>query len=188
MHSTTDGTPDWKATLDSAIAGDGAARDEFIAAVYKQLHQIASRILRNERESLTFQTTALVNEAYLQMFANKGMNAENERHFLNIAAQQMRRILIDRARAHHASKRKGVKVSIEDGGQFSVERSEELVALDDALKQLAEVDPAAAQVVEQKYFGGYTDEETARILGTTVARVRRDWSYARAWLHDYLAV
>jgi RNA polymerase sigma factor (TIGR02999 family) len=135
---------------------------------------------------MTFQTTALVNEALLHLFAGKTLEASDHRHFLNIAAQQMRRILIDRARAHHAAKRDAMKVSLEDAGNISLERPAELLALDDALKALSEVEPRAAKVVEQKYFGGYTDEETAEILGINVAKVRRDWSYARAWLHDYL--
>lgn len=173
--------------LAAAASGDIAARDQFVEAVYHKLHRIASRVLSNEKEALTFQTTALVNEALLHLFGGRMPSAENQTHFLNIAAQQMRRILIDRARAHKAAKRNAVKVSLDDAGQFSMERASELVALDDALQALAEVDPAAASVVEQKYFGGYTDEETARILGVNVAKVRRDWAYARAWLHDYLA-
>ena len=172
--------------LAAAAAGDRGARDQFVEAVYRQLHRIASRMLAGERDALTFQTTALVNEALLNLFGTQALRAADRRHFLNIAAKQMRQILIDHARAHHAAKRSAVKVSLDEAGQFSLERSAELVALDDALKALAEVDPAAAEVVEQKYFGGYTDEETAEILGVNVAKVRRDWAYARAWLHDYL--
>lgn len=174
--------------LEAMSNGDAAARETFIEAVYDRLHRIASRVLSGERDSLTFQTTALVNEALVHLFGGKSLAAESQAHFLNIAAQQMRRILIDRARAHQAAKRSSVKVSLDEAaGQFSLERAAELVELDDALKQLAEVDPAAAAVVEQKYFGGYTDEETANILGIHVAKVRRDWAYARAWLHDYLS-
>ncbi len=177
---------DLNEVLAAAAAGDLAARDQFVDAVYRQLHRLASRIMRGEREAMTFQTTALVNEALLHLFAGKALQASDHRHFLNIAAQQMRRILIDRARSHHAAKRNAMKVSLEDAGNISLERSAELLALDDALKALSEVEPTAAKVVEQKYFGGYTDEETAEILGINVAKVRRDWSYARAWLHDYL--
>jgi RNA polymerase sigma factor (TIGR02999 family) len=178
---------DLTSVLGAAAAGDAAARDRFIDAVYGELHRLASRILSIERHAHTFQTTALVNEAFLNLFGGKELHAADRRHFLNIAARQMRNILIDHARARHAAKREGVKVSLEDAGQFSMERADELVRLDDALKALAEVDSAAASVVELKYFGGYTDAETADILGISLARTRRDWDYARAWLHDYLA-
>jgi RNA polymerase sigma factor (TIGR02999 family) len=157
-----------------------------VDAVYRQLHRMAAKILRGERPGVTFQTTALVNEALVHLFEGKPLRAADQRHFLNIAAQQMRRILIDRARARYAIKRDGVKVSLEDAGNISLERPDELVALDDALNELGEADAAAAKVVELKYFGGYTDEETAEILEVNVAKVRRDWAYARAWLHDRL--
>lgn len=128
-----------------------------------------------------------MNEALLRLFSGQQLRANNRKHFLNIAARQMRRVLIDRARAHGSAKRKGIPIELDDAGEIYTERSAELVALDDALNALAEIDPAAADVVEKKYFGGYTDEETAAILETNVTRVRRDWAYARAWLHDYLS-
>lgn len=173
--------------LAAAARGDIAARDQFVSAVYQQLHRLASGILSGEQHGVTMQTTALVHEALIRLFGDKVISANDRRHFLNVAARQMRHILIDRARSYVAEKRKGFKVSIDDACQLSSERSEELVALDDALNALAEVDPAAADVVEKKYFGGYTDEETAGILGINVAKVRRDWTYARAWLHEYLS-
>jgi RNA polymerase sigma factor (TIGR02999 family) len=184
--------PDLTRVLASAVAGDAAARDHFVEAVYQQLRRLAAHVLRNERPGQTLQTTALVNEALLRFFGNGIPNAENRRHFLNVAARQMRRILIDRARLRNADRRQGVQVSVEnlalkDAGKIAIERSAELVALDDALNALAEVDARAADVVEKKYFGGYTDEETADVLGINVAQVRRDWTYARTWLHDYLS-
>ena len=172
--------------LGEAAEGSITARDQVVEAVYHQLHRLASRVISGERPGGTLQTTALVNEAFMRLFGESVLKVNDRHHFLNIAAMQMRRILIDRARAHKTDKRKGVHVSLEDAGQISLDRSAELIALDDALKVLAEVDPAAADVVEKKYFGGYTDEETAKILGINVAKVRRDWTFARAWLHDYL--
>jgi RNA polymerase sigma factor (TIGR02999 family) len=185
MTDSSDG--DLTLLLAAAAEGDLAARDQFVETVYRELHRLASRILSGERAGVTLQTTALVNEALLRLFGEKVLVANDRHHFLNVAAVQMRRLLVDRARTHNAAKRKGVHVSLEDAGQISLERSAELVALDDALKALAVADPAAAEVVEKKYFGGYTDEETAEILGINVAKLRRDWVYARAWLHDYLA-
>lgn len=173
--------------LAAAAGGDLAARDRFVETVYQELHRLASRIMSGERAVVTLQTTALVNEALLRLFGEKVLVANDRHHFLNIAAGQMRRLLIDRARMHRAEKRKGMHVSLEDAGQISLGRSADLVALDDALKELAETDPGAADVVEKKFFGGYTDEETAEILGINVAKVRRDWTYARAWLHDHLS-
>lgn len=179
--------PDLTRVLASAAAGDIGARDYFVDAVYQQLRRIAAHVLSNERRGPTLQTTALVNEALLRLFGDTVPTAEDRRHFLNVAARQMRRILIDRAREHNAEKRKGLKVSLDDAGQIPSGRSAELVALDDALNALAEVDPRAADVVEKKYFGGYTDEETAEVIGISLAQVRRDWVYARTWLHDYMA-
>ena len=172
--------------LAAAAEGDIVARDQFVEATYQYLHHLASRILGSEAPSPTLQPTVLVNEALLRLFSGRPLQAESRKHFLNIAAQQMRRVLIDRARAHHSHKRKGAVIALEDAPQVSLERSAELVALDDALNLLAELDSNAADVVEKKYFGGYTDEETAAILNTNVGRVRRDWTYARAWLHDYM--
>lgn len=182
--------PDAKDDLETLLAryaaGDLAAWEQFVQQVYQQLHRLAAVILSAERKGGTLQTTALVNEALLHLMGGKVLKVNDRRHFLNVAAVQMRRILIDRARARYADKRRGGKVSLEDAGQISYDRSAELVELDDALQALAEVDPAAAEVVEKKYFGGYTDQETAEVLGINVAQVRRDWTYARAWLYDYL--
>lgn len=172
--------------LAAASRGDAEAEARFVEVVYKQLHKMAGYILRGERAVVTLQTTALVNEALVHLCGDHALKANDHRHFLNTAAQQMRRILIDRARAKNAAKRQGLQVALEAAGQVPLERPEELVALDDALKELQMIDPKAERVVELKYFGGYTDEETADILEVNVARVRRDWTYARAWLHDYL--
>ncbi len=184
MEDTED--QDLTLMLAAAAGGDMVARDQFVEATYQRLHHLAGRIMGSEAPGATLQPTVLVNEALLRLFGGRPLQAESRKHFLNIAAQQMRRLLIDRARAHHSNKRKGAVIALDDAPQVSLERSAELVALDDALHVLAEVDPNAADVVEKKFFGGYTDEETAVILNTNVGRVRRDWTYARAWLHDYL--
>ena len=178
---------DLTAALASAADGNSDARDQVMEAVYHELHRLAAHIMSGERPGGTLQTTALVNEAFLRLFGDKIVKVNDRRHFLNVAARQMRRILVDRARARSSNKRRGARISFEDAGQISLDRDAELVELDDALQTLAEIDPAAAEVVEKKYFGGYTDQETANILGVNVARVHRDWAYARAWLHDHLA-
>jgi RNA polymerase sigma factor (TIGR02999 family) len=179
---------DLTSLLAAAAGGDQAARDQFVEVTYSYLHNLAGRIMSAEAASPTLQPTLLVNEALLRLFSGQPLQASNRKHFLNIAARQMRRVLIDRARAHRSSKRQGAVMNIDDAPQISVamERSAELVALDDALQALAEVDPSAAEVVEKKFFGGYTDEETAAILEISLAQVRRDWTYARAWLHEHL--
>ncbi len=184
MHPSAD--ENLEALLHAAAEGDLAARDEFVEKIYHQLHRLAGVILSGEKKGGTLQTTALVNEALIHMIGPQVLKVNDRRHFLNVAAVQMRRILIDRARARSAGKRRHGRISLEDAGQISLDRSAELVELDDALKELARVDPAAAEVVEKKYFGGYTDEETAEILGIHVSKVRRDWAYARAWLHDFM--
>ena len=177
---------DWSKVFADASAGDEEAKERLAKSVYRELHRRASRMLRQERTGVTFQTTALVNEAFVHLFGGHALKAKDQRHYLNIAAQQMRRVLIDRARARNAAKRKGFQVALEDAGPIPVERSAELIALDDAMYVFAGIEPLAARVVELRYFGGYTEEETAGILEIDVTHVRRDWAYARAWLHDYL--
>jgi RNA polymerase sigma factor (TIGR02999 family) len=181
-----DETHDLTALLAAAAEGDLVARDQFVEATYRNLHHLAERIMSSERQGATFQPTALLNEALLRLFAGRSLQADSRKHFLNIAAQQMRRVLIDRARGRGSAKRKGAPLPLDEAGYIPLERDDELIALDDALHALSEVDAAAADVVEKKYFGGYTDEETAAIVGVSVSKVRRDWTYARAWLHDYL--
>jgi RNA polymerase sigma factor (TIGR02999 family) len=173
--------------LHASAEGDLAAREHLMEAVYRELHRLASHILSGERNADVLQTTVLLNDALMQLFGGKPLLMTDRRHLLNTAARAMRNILVDHARRRHTQKRDGLHVPLEDGGAFSVERSVELVKLDDALKILAGVDPQAAAVVEQKFFGGYTEAETAENLGVPAWKVREDWEYARAWLHDHLS-
>jgi len=169
-----------------ANGGDDQAREEAIGLVYRELHRLAARVIRGENAGHTLQATALVNEAYLRLFGGQPVKPNDSQHFFALAAQQMRRILVDHARAKHANKRGGIKISLDDVYQISNEPDAGLVEVDDALKELQELDPQAARVVELRFFGGYTDQETANILGVNVAKVRRDWEFARAWLHHHL--
>ncbi len=173
--------------LSSISAGDQAAASQLLDVVYSELHRLASRYMSRERVDHTLQTTGLVHEAYLRLFGTDNPPTLNNReHFFAVAATQMRRILVDHARQNCAQKRKGISIPIDEAYHVSSGRDEDLVAIDDALKELAEEDPDGAKVVELRFFGGYTDKETAQILGKNLARVRRDWEFARSWLYDRL--
>lgn len=168
-------------------AGDRQALDALLPIVYKELQRLAHAQLRQERADHTLQSTALVNEAYLRLV---GMNApqwEGRAHFFAIASRLMRQILVDYARRHRAAKRgSGAEaVSLEDSAMLSQgqEKDVDVVALDDALKALTQLDPRKVQVVELRFFGGLTFEETAEVLKVSTITVQRDWSTARAWLH-----
>ena len=165
--------------------GDRAALDRLVPLVYEELRRMAHRQMRRERQGDTLQTTALVNEAYLRLVDYERVRARDRSHFLSIAAQAMRRVLIERARERRADKRGSnpQKVSLGDAAEVSGERAADLVALDDALSALAAIDSDKARLVELKYFGGLTTEETARVLGVSTATVERDWRTARIWLH-----
>lgn len=165
--------------------GDKAALDRVIPLVYQELRRLAHRQMRRERAGDTLQTTALVNEAYLRLVDYERMQPRDRAHFLAIAAQAMRRILIERARSRHSAKRGSgaQKVSLDEAAEVSNERAADLVALDEALTNLAAIDPRKAQIVELKYFGGMTIEEAAEVLGVSAPTVERDWHTARIWLH-----
>jgi len=168
--------------------GDSAASEQqLIELVYNELHQMAARHMGKERPGHVLQTTALVNEVYMRLFGSaKPLNLNDSAHFFAVAARQMRLVLVDQARSTTAKKRKGIKIPIDEAYHIAEGRDGELVALDDALKQLEEVDEIASQVVELRFFGGYTAEETAQIMGRSVTKVNRDWDYARSWLHTEL--
>ena len=165
--------------------GDDAARDRLFAVVHPQLQQIAARFLHHERADHTLEPNALVNELYLRLLGAQPIAYNDRAHFFAVAAQTMRRILIDHARARVAEKRGGVQervsLSAVDGWN-PVARSEDLLALDDVLARLEKADPRAAHVVELRFFGGLSEEEVAEALGVSVVTVKRDWRAARAWL------
>jgi len=165
--------------------GDKAALDRVIPLVYQELRRLAHRQMRRERAGDTLQTTALINEAYLRLVDYTRVRPRDRAHFFAIAAQAMRRILIERARSRRASKRGSgaQQVSLEEAVELSNQRAADLVALDEALTNLAVIDPRKAQVVELKYFGGMTIEETAEVLEVSTPTVERDWHMAKIWLH-----
>ena len=165
--------------------GDGAVLDELLPLVYSELRRLASSYLRRERQDHTLQPTALVHEAYIRMIDQTQAQWQNRAHFFGVAAQMMRRILIDHARAQQADKRGGEfqKVSLDENIDVSGNRADELVALDDALKRLAEIDPQKSRLVELRFFGGLSVEETAEVLGVSAPTVKRHWRMAKAWLY-----
>ncbi len=165
--------------------GDKAALDRVIPMVYQELRRLAHRQMRRERAGDTLQTTALINEAYLRLVDYERVRPRDRGHFFAIAAQAMRRILIERARSRRSAKRGSgaQKVFLDEAANVSNERAADLVALDDALTSLAAIDPRKAQIVELKYFGGMTIEEAAEVLGVSTPTVERDWHTAKIWLH-----
>lgn len=169
--------------------GNRNALDALVPIVYKELHRVAHFQLRQERPDHTLQSSALVNEAYVRLVGMNSPKWESRSHFFAIAAQLMRQILVDYARRHRAEKRGGGvgTISLEDSAVFSQaiekERDVDVIALDDALTSLAEIDPRKAEVVELRFFAGLNFEETADVLKVSAITVRRDWSTARAWLH-----
>lgn len=165
--------------------GQGAARDRLLCAVHEELRRIAGHQLAGESAGHTLQATALVNEAYLRLVDQTRVHWRNRAHFFGIAAQLMRRILVDHARRRQAEKRGGgvTVVEFEDSLSPQDRRGVDLVELDDILRRLAAFDPDAARVVELRYFGGLTIEETAEVVGSSPASVKREWASARAWLH-----
>jgi RNA polymerase sigma-70 factor, ECF subfamily len=165
-------------------AGDKAALDELMPLVYSELRKLARNYMRNQPADHTLQTTALVNEAYLRLIDSSRVNWQNRTHFFAISAQLMRRILVDFARRRSSLKRGGEaqKVELDEAFVMTLEQKTDLVALDEALKTLGELNPRQSQVVELRYFGGLSEEEIAGHLEVSVRTVRRDWSVARAWL------
>ena len=164
--------------------GDQAALDELIPLVYDELRRLAARYMRRESQGHTLQTSALINEAYLRLVDQKNVQLQNRAQFFGFAAQLMRRILVDHARSRSRIKRGGgvQMVSLAEQAVISNDVAE-VIALDDALKNLAEMDPRKAQIVEMKFFGGLTNEEVAEGLKVTSRTVEREWRKAKAWLH-----
>jgi RNA polymerase sigma-70 factor, ECF subfamily len=168
--------------------GEEEALEKLVPLIYDELRRIARRYMRREPAGHTLQTTALVNESYLRLIEQKGMKWQNRAHFFAISAQLMRRILVSMARARHANKRGGEarQVSLDEALLVSEERAAELVALDEAMNELAALDPRRSRVVELRYFGGLSVEETAEVLNISPETVMRDWKRAKAWLYTEL--
>lgn len=164
--------------------GDQHARDELIPLVYQELHRLAHQYMSRERPGHTLQTSALVNEAFLRLADQRDVQWQNRAHFIGIAGQMMRRILVDYARNRGYAKRGGnaLQVSLDEELVVSDERSAEVVALDDALQSLARLDERKSRLVELRFFGGLSIEETAEVLGVSPGTVMRDWTLAKAWL------
>ena len=165
--------------------GDQAALDQLMPAVYTELHRVAVSYLRREQAGHTLQPTALVHEAYLRLVDESRVDWHSRAHFFGVAARLMRQILVDHARRRHAAKRGGgaFKVTLEDARANYEPPDLDLLALDHALNELAALDPQQSRVVELRFFGGLTLEETAEALGVSSKTVARDWEFARAWLH-----
>jgi len=175
--------PDLTALLRDASEGDQNALDRLMPLVYGELRKIAASYLRQERKDHTLQPTALVHEAYLRLTHQKDVAWQNRAHFFGIAAQMMRRILVDHARKRQAAKRdasawKVATAEVDDGA----ESAPELLALDRALEELEKIDPQQAKIVELRFFGGLTVEETAEVAGISPRTVKREWRTAKAWL------
>lgn len=165
--------------------GNKAALDQLMPLVYQELRRLASHYLRKERPDHTLQSLALVNEAYLRLVDYSNLRWQDRAQFFGLAAQVMRRILIDHARSHQYAKRGGGsrKVELDEAAVLSEERASDLVALDDALTHLAAVDPRKSQVVELRFFGGLNIEETAEVLNVSSMTIQREWRWAKAYLH-----
>lgn len=171
-------------------SGQPEALDRLLPIVHDELRQLAASYMRRERRDHTLQITGLVNEAYLRLVEQKEVSWHDRRHFFGIAAQCMRRVLVDYARQRHAAKRGGqhAVVAFDETIDVAVGRGADLVALDDALETLAALDARQASVVELRYFGGFSIAETAEHLGISPATVKRDWESARVWLTRQLAL
>lgn len=168
--------------------GDETALDQLLPLIYRELRQQAKRYMRHEREGHVLQTTALVHEAYLRLADCREMKWQNRAHFFAVAAQVMRRVLVDFARERDYAKRGGGlrQVSLAEAGGIPQDKGADLVALDEALNTLAELDPRQSRIVELRFFGGLKLEEIAEVLKVSVGTVRRDWSLAQAWLYNEL--
>ncbi|MDQ3687716.1 MAG: sigma-70 family RNA polymerase sigma factor [Acidobacteriota bacterium] len=164
--------------------GDRAALEKLTPLVYEELRRLAHQYMSHERPGHTLQTSALVHEAYLRLIDQKDVRWQNRTHFFCIAAQMMRRILVDHARQRRYAKRGGDvrQVPLDEAMIVSEERTAEVVALDDALKSLAEIDPRKSQIVEMRFFGGLSIEETAEVLKVSPGTIMREWTLAKAWL------
>jgi len=165
--------------------GDKAALDKLVPVVYQELRRLAGYYMRRERPGHTLQTSALVNEAYMRLVDYRQMRWQSRAHFFAVAAQAMRRILVEHARKRHFAKRGGgaVQVSLDEAATVPEKQAADLIALDDALTGLEAIDPRKSRIVELRYIGGLNIEETAEVLGISPATVQREWRAAKAWLY-----
>ena len=170
-------------------AGNRTAESRLMPLVYAELRRLAGRYMRRERPDHTLQPTALVHEAYLRLVGQREISWQNRAHFFGVAAQLMRRILVDHARAHRAEKRGGheTKIALEEGLAFAQGKSADLLALDEALTRLAQQDPRQCRAVELRFFAGLSEDEVAEVLGISTRTLKRDWRVARAWLYKEIA-
>jgi len=167
--------------------GDRGALDRLTPIVYEELHRLARGYMKRERPGHSPQTTALVNEAYMRLVDYKRMRWQNRAHFFAVSAQLMRRILVEHARRHNLKRGGGVQhVSLEEAPEVGGSRATDLVALDEAMNELARFDAHKAQVIEMRFFGGLSVEETAEVLKVSPVTVMRDWSTAKAWLYQQM--
>jgi RNA polymerase sigma-70 factor, ECF subfamily len=180
-----DAAADVSSLLARVRGGNSDAFDELFPLVYAELRRIASREMRREHKGRTLQTTALVHEAYLRLLKDASLSFENRAHFLGIAARAMREVLIDRSRARDAKKRGGqeIRVTLDEARLPAPDAGMPVEDLDRALARLAKVSPRAARIVEMRFFGGLSVEETAAAIDISPATVKREWALARAWLH-----
>jgi RNA polymerase sigma factor (TIGR02999 family) len=180
----TDRSAEITGLLKAWSGGDAAALDRLTTLVYQELRRIARRYMRTEKAGNTLQTTALVNEVYLRLVDVKKVDCQDRAQFFALSAQLMRRILVDAARARGSDKRGGgvVKIEVNEAAVLSSEPARFILALDEALEELAKLAPRQAKVVELRYFGGMSEEETAEAMKTSPRTVRRDWQFAKAWL------
>ena len=176
-HEVTQLLNDWS-------DGDEVERDQLVSIVYHELHRLAHHYMKREVRGHTLQTSALVNEAFLKLIDQRDVRWQNRAHFFGIAAQMMRRILVDYARSRRYAKRGGGtrEMSLDEALIVSDERNAEVVALDETLERLAEIDPRKSQIVELRFFGGLSIKETAEVLAISPGTVMRDWTLAKAWL------
>jgi RNA polymerase sigma-70 factor (ECF subfamily) len=163
--------------------GDVRAGEDLLPIVYRELRRRAGAYLRGERPDHTLQPTALVHEAYIRLVGQERVTWQNRAHFFGVAAQMMRRILVDHARRHQAAKRPGVRVTLDEHVAAAQPRDCEILLLDQALTELAAVAPRQAQIVELRYFGGMSEQEVAVVLELSRATVTREWQAARVWLY-----
>jgi len=169
-------------------AGDEEALRCLLPIVYNELRRLAHRYLQKERPGHTLQSTALVHEAYLRLMKQEGLAFESRAHFFGICAQLMRQILVEHARSQRAAKRDfGRRLTLDDAANAARIRSVDLIALDDALTDLAKLDQKQSRIVELRYFGGLSIEETSQVLGVSPATIKREWATARAWLHHEMS-